>query len=376
MKLVINKLDSVTGWTGGIPISLNQHPQFIAHNNAASIVLTPNLDLNQTASLTLNQALTGYEYIVLNCQSQYMGVDKLSSPADAAYLIDFGFQKYYLPAPKNFGRCIFKIAGTETITKIEITALHNLRDVLIISNLQAVKEQLPLDIINAITESITPIEYEAGSVSVLAGETTMTITNPRYIDKYTRVRLGTKYYTIESTAGATATINTLYDGGNGFAENFSGIIYMSPPVNGYSQFKETVLPAITVYDDALSQIDVDNREDFRLDTYKYNSPSQDTVDIVVINDNYILSVQIDSESQYQQVLHDLSKAIKNFIAKKTIWVNGVQLEYNSLDIQKVDGEYDKIAYIAAIEYAEEKWQETQKFPLSGTLTLNQTINLL
>jgi hypothetical protein len=368
MNLLINKFETITGWSGTIPVSLNQHKQYIAHNNVGSVMLTPDLDLNGTVSLTLSQALTGYEYIVLNCQSIYKGINKLTDPADCNYLIDFGFQKYYFPAPPKFGLVKFRIAGTETITKIEITALHNDRDVLFLSNLQTIKEELPLDIVNAIKSEFTPVEYSAGTATATAGQKTITFSSLQYIDRYCKVKLGSYYYSIEKINGNVATINTLYDGVNGIAANFSGTAYMSPSVEIYSQFKEAVLPGITIYDDTPELLDIDSRDEYRLDTYKYNSPSQDTVDVVNIKDNYALPIQIDAESQYLKVLHDLSSLIKNFVAKRTVWVNGVQLEVTSLSVQRIEGEYEKIAYIITVEYAEEIWQETQNFPLTGTTT--------
>ena len=369
MNLVINKLETITGWSGAITAALNQHADYIAHDNIASVCLTPDNDLNGKASLTLNQALTGYEYIVIDCVSLYEGVYKLSSPADAKYLIDFGFQKYHFPVPPKFGPIRFKISGTETITKIEITALHANRDVLMISHLQAIKEILPLDIVEGVVDAIALSEYSAGTATATAGAKTITVSSGRYIDRYARLRLGTKYYGVESVDGNTVRINNLYDGSSGIAENFSGAIYMAPPVESGNLYEEATIPSCVVWDDTPTPLDVDTRVEWRLDTYKYNSPSDDSVDVVEIGDNYALAIQIDCESQYEKVLQDMIKSVKKLIAKRMVWVNGVHLEINSLSIQREESEYEKMSFIFVVEYSEETWIESQKFPLSGTTTL-------
>ena len=98
----------------------------------------------------------------------------------------------------------------------------------------------------------------------------------------------------------------------------------------------------------------------------------ETVDVVEFGDNYIYPIQIDCLSQYSIILENMKREVKKLLAKRSVWLYGVNLEIKSIDIQSVSGDYGGVSFIVAVEFAEETWRENQKFPLAGTLTM--TVN--
>ena len=164
MNLLIDNLNSITNWTasGSATFGLNDWKEYIAGELSNSLIINfPSNSQGQTVTKTISPAIdiSKYDYVsfYIWSKNQPNKGNDYQLPTDFAYNINFGDSNNYLvPTFKNFSDVNIYIKGnTTSISQIQITALTNNADSIIISFMNVSKDEYPRDIFEAIKNEVT-----------------------------------------------------------------------------------------------------------------------------------------------------------------------------------------------------------------------------
>lgn len=353
MKLLIDNLNSITGWTasGGSTsiFGLNELKNSIAGNNDNSLILYFNgVDSYCTKTLT-SIDVTDYNTLTFYVQSINKSNNLFTKWSDFSYKIDINSaDSFYLPIYEGFSVVKLDISDITEINKIKITSLHSDEDYIVISYMVVSSDNIPLDLFEGIKEQL---EYEiennfskkfpVGIISTTAGDSSITfVSDIPYIDRYVGIMItddvNTEYHIIEKRTDKTFTFNTLYDGKiikNTFID--ANVYLYIPVVFGRRQI-EIVLPSITIWSFEPEKIDVETDLDNILDTWK----TDDTVGERRTGKYQNYLILIDCESRQDEVLATLTKIVRTLLAKKKVWINGelceLEFEGRAVEIEPTD----------------------------------------
>ena len=415
LKNTIDDLSTATGWTpgsgSGISASVNGVPEFIAGLNIpGSLILTiPAGNLNKTIAKSYNIDLTGYNELVFHIWSrekQNHG-DEYRLASEYAYKIDL--QKitvvhavphvthnyFYIPTFKGFNDVTLYIPQVGQLDNIEITALHNDEDYLILSNMVAVKDELPVDIFRGVkgqlayemnnkyassTGGVNGKGILLGKVSASAGDTTIyNIDSYGYLERYAVIMIddgagNTETHQLDNNDGQEYSFSSLYDGTVLLNDYTDASLYLLCPVEYGTAEREIILPGVSVWGMAPEEVLRTNKIEEMRDTFQPGDTVQSRLTPVTFQ--YIII--LDCEARNNELLALMSLACRSMIGKQYIWVNGKKLnlyvEGSGEYIEPVEGynEIPKIQYRTRVEVKEDIYDRSA---LVNTITNNLNVNL-
>lgn len=404
MKLLVDSLDSTTGWVGAggasIP-STNEITEFIAGLNTKSLVLKwGSGSSGGTVTKTINPAVdvSDYREIVFHLWSREKkraGMDyRLSS--DFVYKIDFGSgDEFYLPTFSGFTDVTFDISGIDSISRIRITALHDDEDYLIVSNMFAIYDEIPRDIFDGIKDSMEQDISNfyskiiggtsgkgifIGNASGNTGDRLIQINSSLpFAEKYAVILIddgvNSETHQIGGTDKVDYTFNSMYDGETLQNTYTDANVYITFPVLIGTRNKEIVLPGISIWGMAPEEIIRGNKEDESRDTFNID----ETVKSRITPANFVYDIRIDCEARSDELLAYMSNIVRSLIAKEFVWINGKRIDISpegpALHIEPAEGfnQIPKITYRVSIEIKEELFDRTT---LVRTITNNRTVSIL
>jgi len=390
MKLLIDKMDSITGWTGSTPEAsvhgLNQIPDYIAGlGNNASLIFKFSGALNQYVEKDVSFDLTNYDEIVFwiwSRNKKRKGYDYQNS-GDFAYKIEFGTgDEFYIPTSYMFTDITINISGITTIDKIKITCLHNNEDYLIVSSIMAIKDELPLDIFQGLKEQL---EYDIGlhyskiSSGVLnkgiligsitginSGDTSFILESGLpYAEKYAVIRfddgINSEMHQIEKTDGTEFFFNSMHDGVSFLNDYTSANIYLTIPVEFNLKEKEIILPGIAIWGMNPEEIFRGSKIEEKRDTFKTDESVMSRQDQAIFKYNIL----VDGEARHDYLIAQMNRVIRTMIVREFIWVNNKKIDIKpsgpSTYVDPIEGynEIPKIQYELNLEVKEELWDRTK-----------------
>lgn len=411
MTKEIDDLSVTTGWTPGtgstMSVSLNEIPDFIAGLNVAGslILSTPTGNLNKTISNSYTLDLTGYNEVVFHVWSrnkQNYGND-YNLASEYAYKIDF--QKttgmttthnyFYVPTFDGFNDVTLYINGITLVDKIEITALFDDDDYLIISNMVAVKDEIPVDIFRGVKEKLSyemELKYQSstggimgkgiylGTVSASAGDLTIyNINSYNYLDRYAVIYIddgagNSETHQLDNNDGQEYSFTSLYDGKTILNNYNDASLYLICPVEYGSSEREIILPGVSVWGMSPEEVLRTNKIEEMRDTFVPG----DTVYSRLTPVTFQYIIILDCEARNNELLALMSLACRSLIAKQFIWVNGKKLnlypEGPGEYIEPVEGfnEIPKIQYRMRVEIKEDIYDRSL---LVKTITNALNVNI-
>jgi hypothetical protein len=391
MKAIIDALSSATGWTAGtgssMSASINQVPDFIAglNNSASLIIAIPAGNSGKTISETISPSfdLTGYTEIVFHIWSRnlFNDGDVYNKGSDFAYQIDFGDGNvYYLPTFQGFNDVTLYVSGGGPITKINIKALTDDADYLIISNMLAVKDEIPVDIFRGLQEQLKAellLKYASivggvtgkgillGTVSAAAGDASIyNLNGYNYLEKYAVILIddgsNSEIHQIDTNDNRNFSFTTLYDGA-AIQHDHSGVnLYLIVPVEYGRAETEIVLPGIAIWGMSPEELLRTNKIEEYNDTFKADGTVISR--LTPITFQYI--IMLDCEARNNELIALMSLACRSVIGKQYFWMNGKKIniypEGAGQYIEPAEGfdEIPKIQYQLRVEIKEEIYDRT------------------
>lgn len=384
MKKIVDDLDSKTGWTGSVAgITFpdeNEVPDFIAGlgNVKSVIVKFTSGSINEYAQKSISDDLSDYDELTLHIWSRNkkrtgVGYQKAT---DFSYKIEFGgSDAYYIPCFDYFTDFTIDISSESVVDKIKITALHDDEDYIIISYLVASKDELPVDIFEAVKEHFVydiGIEYGkiengvankgilVGTVSASVDDTLLHIeTTLPYLDKYAVIYIddgvNTETHQLGDNDGIDFQLMSSYDGGTILNDYINANIYLTIPVNFGLAEQDISLPGIAIWGMPAEEIFRGNKEDTWRDTFKTDG----SVGSRIVPSSFKYVIEMHGEARHNELIAIMSKIIRLLIAKEFIWINGKKIDISpegaGVYIEPIEGasEIPKITYLMNVEIKEE-----------------------
>lgn len=366
MKLVIDNLDSSTGWVVNSPSTIQeiQFKNLIAGLNTKSLqIIFDSADVVRTATKTFSTPydVTDYETLVFNIWSEKKGYSGLYiKPSDFSYKIDIdGVTEFYIPAYESFSDIEIGIEDVAQITQIKITPLHSDTDTIVISEMVAEKEEIPLDILEAVKEHVDYfIELDQGSgiqigtVTAAPGDTSITLSNPDYLDRYGVVLIddgvNNETHQVEDNNAGVFQLNDNFDG-NTIINTFtvSPVLLLFPVFINPGQY-EIRLPGVSIWGIEPEPILRGGKLDTQRDTWQASGESKERTEGQILK----YSILITCESRSQKLIDIMTRAIRKLIARESLWINGRRHDISFTGLpNELPGNTAGIDYIPQVQYS-------------------------
>ncbi len=335
MKKAIELFTSLTGWSSTGTISaavLNADPHYAAEHLGTSVAFhVPAGNLGQSVTKTVAVDLTGYDELVLSVWSRRKAAEQFDTAVDYAYAITVdGMHTYLLPTWPGFGQVSIGIAGVTAATQVTITALHNDDDYLLLSGLYAVREELPLDVMQAVVDEITyqagliiPTGVAIGTATTVAGATSFLPSARKFLDRYAVVQLsgtaGTEIHQIDSWeegSGGFTLMSTF--GGKTLQYSQAATVSLLIPAAFGTTETELLAPGIAVWgmapDPRYPESDVQEEAD--------SAVLGGGEDVRRDDMHLAFPLLIDCESRHNETLALASRIVRRFLGQGYLWING------------------------------------------------------
>lgn len=391
MKLLIDNIDSITGWSGsgGAGVQqLNQIPDFIAGNNSSSVMFKFD-GINGYIEKSYNVDVSDYNELVFWIFSIRKGKDTYRYPSDFLYKIDFGTgEEFYLHTYEKFYWTKINVADftSKTITKLKITSLHSDEDYVILSYFIASKDVFPLDIFQGIKEQI---EYQRdtfhslkniGQITGSTGDTSITFSSQvDFLDRYTIIKIddgvNSELHSISEKEGTTFHFGLMYDGNSLLNDFTDADVYVYYPVEFGTTQKEIILPGITIWGFAPEKQTLTNEEDRFIEQVSVSEEFIERQKGHYLN--WILLIDCECKEEWE-LMGELSEIVRKFLTKKLVWVNGrkCNIDYSGPSVELYPTEaYDiipKVQYPAQLSVIEEVYEANT---LLKTTTIGVGVNI-
>lgn len=389
MKLQIDTLSSVTGWTVNSPstISANSIKEYIAGFNSSSLLIKfSENDSVKTAEKTFTAIdVTDYESLVFSVWSQQKGINQAyTKPADFSYKITLNdTQEFYFQVYDTFTDVTIGIEDVTSISKIKITALHTDTDYLIISEMIAEKEEVPLDILLATKEHIDYYMARSfylssnglliGTLSAVEDDVSVSINNPIFLDRYGVIKIddgvNSETHQIEDNDGQTFQLNANFDGPEILNDYTAANVYLQFPCLINPQQDEIRLPGVSIWGIVPEFILRGGKLDIIRDSFSVDGTSKERVEGQIQN----YKILIDCESRSQELINIMTSVVRQFIAREFMWINGRRhdIYFDGSPVENIPG--NGIDYIPRVQYSisiEVKENINQRQSVAATTTIN------
>lgn len=389
MKLLIDNIDSVTGWSGSGGASvhaLNEIDDYIAGDNQASVMFRFN-GSGGYIEKSIAADVRDYTEIVFWVFSIMKNKNNYRYASDFQYKIDFGGSKeYYLYTHETFQCVKINVADIESISRVRITALHSDTDYLVLSYCVASMPELPLDIYDGIKEKLEKHiseninAKEIGTMSAAAEDEYIEFTSAApFIDRYTAIRISdgthSEIHCITKIVDGKVYFNQLYDGRKIKYNYTDAIVYLYYPVLYGTLQKEIAVPSIAIWgfesDKELHATDLD----VNIEQVEVNGPFYERK--VGHYLKWLILIDCIAKEEWE-CLDELARAARKVLSQRTIWVGGrkVNLEWEGSPVEQYPTEahdlVPKIQYPASVSMLENIY-ELKAVPVTKTINLDVII---
>ena len=390
MKVSVEPFINTTGWTISAPstVAVNEFKDWIAGLQVKSLLFTFDASGGRTATKTVSVDVSDYTELVFSLYSFRKNAKDFWHIADYQYkLVLNGTKEYLIPTWTSFVDVTIWIGDVNTITSISMQAIHTDDDYLIMSEMVAVKEELPLDVLVGVKEqleSLITTEFgdgvNVGTVTASAGDAVILPAGSlNWLDRYAVIKIddgvNSEIHQIGENDGSIYNFTSIYDGATLLNSYTDADIYLQYPVEFGRSELEIILPGIVVWEMSPSLV----TEESKLETI------YDTVDAV--NDTWQArqagqheeySVLIDCEARQYEQIAELTKMVRQLLQPEKLWISGrkhdMRFEETSIEMEPTEGirHIPKVQYTLIVEVQEDiHARET----LVNTTTIDVTSNI-
>ena len=327
MKLTVDTCESTTGWsaTTGLHVdSLCEHRDWIADDLAASLVFhCPGGSLGVGASKDVALTLpAGYDTLVLNIWSRRQNGDAYSISLD-------GVTYWMVPVGQTMAAVCIGL-DSSTVTQLEIVPEHDDEDWIVVSGVYCVREEYPLDVLEALIARIKPWAalFCAGSVGTASGyvgKDHMTMAAPPvWMDRYMVVTITgggkTETHQVDRMDADAVYFMSTFDGVQ-LKNSYTGAsVTLYCPLRVGSAEQEVAIPGITLWGMAPKP----TTRETGVEQWSDSVRKSDLEAAVRRQDiGLTWNVLIDCEARQHELLAAASKAVRRAIGTGRLWINGM-----------------------------------------------------
>jgi hypothetical protein len=384
MKLNIDLLNSTSGWSGstGVVFTENEFEQYIANSNTKSLQIKfPGDAALEEAEKTLGAAVdvTDYDELSFHIISFRKSYTDYLSKTTMFYKLDIGSGvEYLIPTFPGFNDVTISLSGITSISSIKITSLHTDEDFIIISNMIAILDELPLDIFQGVKEGLeaeinTQGFIQIGSVTTVAGNKFIIVENADYTEKDIAIKIddtvNDELHHVSDYDDDKLYFSTILDGQKTLNAYTAAPVYLYVPVRFGNMF-EAVIPSVTLWEGAHEQAHLRAKQGEVIDTIT-------TTNVAIRKEGQFIDfdIFIDCEGWQQQVLKRIAQAVRKWIGKQVVYINGRKHTFTGMETPSVNIQVHepietvpKIQYTITIQVKEELWTRSTT-PREGTTTI-------
>jgi hypothetical protein len=386
MNLLIDGFTSLTGWTSNGTISadsINAHKEYCAGGQTTSIIFKiPTGNTGKYITKTISVNLSDYNECIFWIWSRNKNANTFQEVSDFCYKIDFGGTAVYVPTFSGFLPVIFSIRNETTATRIRITALHNDADYLIISNMMAVAESLPLDIYSGIRTALLA-EFASdlkvcGTITGFQYDKHVTITGTNYyLERYAVIYISdgvnTEIHQIRETDGdGKYKFTDMYAGQELLHNYLAANVYLYIPIEYGVDSTEILLPGIIIEGLTPENILRTGTVEYIQDTYTSSGSDSRREGGI-----YKYQIMLILDARHLEILNYMSAKVRKYIGKQKLYINNIDAEMVLVDIPTYIEPTDpnvvihRINYIFSVEYKEDLYErENQVYFTNGQISIN------
>lgn len=318
--------------------------------------------------------VSDYDRVVVSIASMRRGVQGMRVESDANYAIEVGSgNEYKIAAPYRLAQADLLLDGITSIDRIRVRPVHDQSDVVVVSYMVAVKQDLPLDIFTEVRDRIQAEKdarvgtgIEVGTVTGSVGDKQVTVSGDwRWIDDNAVIVIGDggdrERHQVRKSAENVFTLDKRYDGVSLVNDQSSAPVYLDIPVQYGFRTNIAELPGIAVWGFSPDPIVRGAGTDEWLEAVREDGT------LYVRREGNILewTVQIACESRDYYPLALATETVRNFLARRVIWVNGRSVDFfwNEVTDDEDPGEsiddLPRVIYNLTVEVKEDAWQTTR-----------------
>lgn len=395
MKKTIDKCDSTALWSVGgtvpaVVYGLCTHDDYIAGGNAASLVVKfQSGGLASFVKKTVNIDVADYDELILHLWSRNKRTNKFVKADDYKYKIQLTSTKvFYIETREHFTNIVLDISSISAITEITIQSLHNDEDYLILSDMIAVKDEMPYDLFLAVKgqlESDILNHYPITGGMFLTkcngviGDKFLSISSPiPIIERYSVIKIieggnSEIHHIAEYSKDRKISFTSLYDGKSLLHDYIDADLFLLFPVEFGRNEMEAIFPSITIWGMTPEFVMFNSKLDKLVDSFEVGGVPK------VRKEGQFLKFDllIDCEARQYEILAFLSEIVRKFIAREKLWLNGrrVEVKFEGIPTELEPTQaYDlipKIQYKCSIEIVEDIYSR-----VVAPLLTDDTINFI
>lgn len=333
-KQTIDHVNDETGWniTSPSEIDVNSFSDKIAGLNNGSLVV--NFSASDTAR-TLSKSyasidLENWDTLIINLASKNYGKDDFTDQKFWYKIMVNNTDGFYLPIRSTFTDINIALDGINTLDRIEITALHESQDYIWVSEIVLEKEDVVLDMLANVKEHI---EFELnlaigkgiqiGTLSGQSGEEELDFPNADYKEQYLVFLIDDGVNSEEHQIDdideiGHVTLKKTFDGDSLLNTYTNANIYLKFPVEINPDERNIMIPGIVVWGFVPTPIYHTGKLDTVIEAYNLDGSFIQRFEGQFMN----IPVQIDCEARQASLLNISTKAIRSWLEKEIIWING------------------------------------------------------
>lgn len=323
--------------------------------NNSIMIMIPSGSKGQIIHIDANFNSNEYTDLAFNGCSFKCPILNLQHVGEAYYAVNFDNEEIEIPLGKEFDTITVPY---RRVTKFDIKVLTDRADVIVLSNLRAVKELMPQDILEGFRIMELPT-IRTGTLSVKKGDPQIEISDATQIFEDSVISFNGERHQIERINGHKVTLATTFDGDQVLAD-FDGDFNLDCPITiGYYD-QDAKLPSVVLWFSSPTPVlRATKKEQYRV-----------FGNMVYIKESMQLTswtVKIDVVGGTPEMTQLVASYIRRFLEKNRIWINGKRFTFEWTD-SAVDTEpstyldiQSSVVYNISMEIKEEfSWQTLNK----------------
>ena len=386
MKTVVEDFTTTVGWSSDGTLSaefINTHADKIAERLSGSLVVkVPSLNSGKSLTKTVAVDITGKTELVFSIWSRNLRGASFETAADYFYELTInGAYSWYIPTYESFDQVTIALpAGLSSITEIKITALTGTADFLILSDMCAIEDEFPLDVLQGVEDGLAwalPFIIPAkgiliGTVSGAAGDLTINFDwSHYYVERYSVITID------DGTHSETHQVNVDDEAAKGFFSTYDGkalvhsytnaSVYLQIPIEMDKFQQEQASPAITMAAFAPEPFTLTTEIDKVEDSFVVGAGMSERRSPMQVR----YPVQISCMSRSLECQAIANRIVRWMLGQGSLWINARKHDFvweqapEATDPDSIDA-VSQISYTLQVRVREEREDRVQGVMASAT----------
>lgn len=296
--------------------------------------------------------------IAFNACSFRLPILNLQHSGESYYAVDFGEDTELFEVPIGSEFDVVTVPYRE-VKSFRIHVLTDNGDAIVVSNLRALKELMPQDMLEGFKRMTLPT-YEVGTLHVRAKDRQIVLSDVTNITMDSVIEFNGETHQIEKLIGNRATLASTFDGDR-VLDDFNGVFSLQCPITiGYYD-QDVKLPSVVLWFRSPTPDTRAVKETRKYQIFGNDVYYKDTMNLTT------WGIRIDIIGGTPEMTQAIASYVRKFLERNRVWINGRKFTFewtegavdtepsNYLDIQP------SVMYNINMEIKEEfLWQTLKK----------------